>query len=1515
MKNRWTKIVLWVLATPFLLFFLLMFLLYVPPIQYVIREKATAVLSEKTGLDIKARQIGLRFPLTLFVNDVTVVQFPDSIQTELQPDTLLSLQELDVRVQLLPLFKGKIEVDNLLLSAVKVNSASMIPGMEVKGELGRFFLKSHGVDFMEESILLNETSLSDTHLYLQLSDTTSTTTDSTSTLPAWKLLSEKVSLNNVSVKLDMPLDTLSLHAAIPLAQLLDASIDLKQQAYGWRKFLLENAAVSYDMGVNPGAVVVRSNGLDPNHLSFKAINLAVDTVYYSGHDLRATIQQCSFTEQSGLDVRTLTARVQSDSTTITMPQLSIKTPHSAINLNVKTYWELLDMPTSGQLTARLDARIGKSDVMLLAGALPETFKKEYPSHPLVIRAATEGNLSKMQISRISADLPGAFSLNGGGELWDLDDDITKSGKLDFRMETHDLNFLTALTGVIPEPFLAIPDSMTLEAQMTMEGEQYRALLALEEHGGHLVLDADYYAANQLYRVDLYVDSLQLNHFLPNDSLYNLSLQLSARGMGFDPASSKTSAHVVASLHELHYDKLKITDVDVEATLEESLASLRLLSNNKLLNMKGAVSMRLDKSYLDGWLNADVKQADLYALGLAPKPLERPVALTIGAEARRDSVKMHLVAGDLDLKFRTSGTLKTLLEQGNVFADLLNRQISERHLNHAELRRSLPSATLAMKMGKENPVSAYLATKDVSFDNAKLNFGTRPERGINGRTAIHGLRIDTLQLDTIFLKMRQDTTRLMIQGGVSNGPKNPQLSFSSTLTGEVRNDDAELTLECLDDKGNTGILLGLNARPLMENGGKADGLLLRLTPAEPVIAFRKFHFLNNQDWLYLHNNLRVYAGIEMESDDGLSFRMQSDRSDSVALQNINIELEQFKLDELNRIIPYIPQIGGWLSVEANYVKTEELLQVNAKTYVDRFTYENREVGDFGLKAEWLPVDSTTHHFYSALSVNGRQTMMADGMLMYTKEKSVLNLYADVNNFPLEMANAFLPSDMIVVKGYADAELALTGTLDNPVLNGSLSLDSVATHAPQVGASYRFDNRPLIVDNNKLIFDNFSIFTTSENPFIINGNVDFRNLKRPTASLTLKAKDYTLLNAPRTKDNLLYGKIFVDLNANIRGPLDGLVMRGNMSLLGKTNATYVLTDSPLTVEDRLDGLVTFTSFTDTLTTEESEAPVLSLGGIDMIMSVHIDDAVRLRADLTPDGSKYVVLEGGGDLTLQYTPYGDMALNGRYTLSGGVMKYSLPVIPLKEFQFIQGSYLEWRGDVMNPLLDLKATERLRASVADEGSSNSRMINFDASVIIKNKLSAPDISFDLSAPEDPNIENELQSMSNDERNKAAITMIATGTYLGNSAGKSGFTVSSALNSVLQSQINSLAGAAKNASITVGIEDRTSAKTGNVEKDFNFRYSQRLFNNRVQIIIGGKVSTDASVNNSVESFIDNVSLEYRLDNSGTRYVRAFYNKNYESVLDGEITETGAGIVLRKKMDKLSELFIFNRPKKEKKRK
>lgn len=392
--------------------------------------------------------------------------------------------------------------------------------------------------------------------------------------------------------------------------------------------------------------------------------------------------------------------------------------------------------------------------------------------------------------------------------------------------------------------------------------------------------------------------------------------------------------------------------------------------------------------------------------------------------------------------------------------------------------------------------------------------------------------------------------------------------------------------------------------------------------------------------------------------------------------------------------------------------------------------------------------------------------------------------------------------------------------------------------------------------------------------------------------------------------MYGKVLVDFKSTVRGPFSELVMRGNMNLLSSTDVTYVMTDSPLSVQDRLSGLVTFTNFNDTTAVAKQETPAVSLGGLDMIMTVQIDPTVRLKVDLNADRSNRVELEGGGDLSLRYTPQGDLTLAGRYTLSGGLLKYSLPVIPLKDFTINNGSYVEWTGNPMDPLLNFTATERVRSSVGGGSNGASRMVNFDVSIVVKNRLDNLSLAFDITAPEDATVQNQLTAMGAEERNKQAIAMLVTGIYLADSGSTGGLNMGSALNSVLTSQINALAGNLKNASLSVGVEDNNNKETGSTQTDYSFRYSQRFFNDRFQVILGGKVSTGANATNDAESFIDNVSLEYRLDASGTRYIRLFHDKNYDSVLEGEITETGLGLVLRKKMDRLSELFIFKRKKK-----
>ena len=71
-------------------------------------------------------------------------------------------------------------------------------------------------------------------------------------------------------------------------------------------------------------------------------------------------------------------------------------------------------------------------------------------------------------------------------------------------------------------------------------------------------------------------------------------------------------------------------------------------------------------------------------------------------------------------------------------------------------------------------------------------------------------------------------------------------------------------------------------------------------------------------------------------------MQSDKNDTLSLQNINVELSRLRLDELTEVLPYMPRLTGLFSAEANYIQTATSLQVSAEANVEKLTYERNRL---------------------------------------------------------------------------------------------------------------------------------------------------------------------------------------------------------------------------------------------------------------------------------------------------------------------------------------------------------------------------------------------------------------------------------------------------------------------------------------------------------------------------------------------------------------------------------------------
>ncbi|MDE6578880.1 MAG: translocation/assembly module TamB, partial [Muribaculaceae bacterium] len=298
----------------------------------------------------------------------------------------------------------------------------------------------------------------------------------------------------------------------------------------------------------------------------------------------------------------------------------------------------------------------------------------------------------------------------------------------------------------------------------------------------------------------------------------------------------------------------------------------------------------------------------------------------------------------------------------------------------------------------------------------------------------------------------------------------------------------------------------------------------------------------------------------------------------------------------------------------------------------------------------------------------------------------------------------------------------------------------------------------------------------------------------------------------------------------------------------------------------------------------------------------------------GNGKVEISPSGTLNYFQNYMGDMRLNGQLNIGNGYAKYAVPVVGEKKFTFDPESYVQWSGDIMNPRLNIDATDMIKTNLIENG--NSRLVNFLVNLSVGNTLSAPKILFDLSTDDDLSIQNELMSMSADQRSMAAINLLLTGQYSGQGVKTaSSDMLQGALYGMLTSQLNNwMANHVKGVDLSFGVNqyDKTvNGETGSTTS-YSYQMSKSLFNNRFKISVGGNYSTDASADeNFSENLISDISFEYILKqtNSLTMYARLFRHTGYESILEGEITETGVGFVMKRRLATLRRLFRLGRRK------
>ena len=134
---------------------------------------------------------------------------------------------------------------------------------------------------------------------------------------------------------------------------------------------------------------------------------------------------------------------------------------------------------------------------------------------------------------------------------------------------------------------------------------------------------------------------------------------------------------------------------------------------------------------------------------------------------------------------------------------------------------------------------------------------------------------------------------------------------------------------------------------------------------------------------------------------------------------------------------------------------------------------------------------------------------------------------------------------------------------------------------------------------------------------------------------------------------------------------------------------------------------------------------------------------------------------------------------------------------------------------------------------------------------------------------------------------------------------MNSALSTFLNSQISQISGnALRTLDLSFGM-DNTKDATGQNHTDYSFKFAKRFMNNRLKVTVGGKVSSGAELQQRNNSFFDNVSLEYRLNQNANKYISLYFQNNAYDWLDGYTQNYGGGFIWRRSLDSFFDIFKF----------
>ena len=615
--------------------------------------------------------------------------------------------------------------------------------------------------------------------------------------------------------------------------------------------------------------------------------------------------------------------------------------------------------------------------------------------------------------------------------------------------------------------------------------------------------------------------------------------------------------------------------------------------------------------------------------------------------------------------------------------------------------------------------------------------------------------------------------------------------------------------------------------------------------------------------------------------------------------------QFNDVDLGKLVPKVDSLDlkGNINGDLNILQKKGVYFPSSNITIDNIDVNKTELGDMVIEIVGNN-ELNRYNLNTTLTNNNVKSINSTGYIDSSTDDAQIQLNIELDDFNLKAISPFGGSVITDIRGLVSGNARVSGSLKSPDILGNLNLKNSGLNVPYLNIDFDLDDSTsLIVTKEKLEIVKTTITDTKHKTTgILTGKATHNNFGNWKLDLKIESDNLLVLDTPPDENQLYYGTAFISGNTHIHGPINELII--DVAAATEENTEFKI---PLSETESIGD----NSFIKFLSPKEKEAKLRGeeiitedLKGLSLNFELDINKNAEIEIVIDQETKSALRGRGAGTLLIEINTLGKFNMWGDFIVYQGIYDFRYGKIIRKEIEVEKGGTITWDGLASDADLNLKAIYKTKANpsaLLDDPTIN-RKIPVDVFIDLTKNITQPELLFDIDFPEvSSSVRSELEYklQTKEEREKQALFLLTTGSFISDTAGQSAIsgTVTDGINAILAQILTD-----DDAIINIAPYYDMGIDTKEIETqdEFGVQFSSQISES---IVVNGKVGIPVGKINDSRVAGD-VDVQWLVNDDGSLRIN-FFNRQAELQFIGEdqTFEQGAGISYQVDFDTIKGLM------------